>query len=414
MLVKNRLSNDARVKKEMTTLADNGWDVTVIAAPESGAPESETADGITILRPAIRSSAAENLRSEVHSVSRKENNSPVSRLIKALRKNRFRRFFADLIRDIPWEMKLRKTAIQVCADVYHANDLDTLQICALAATRNKARLVYDSHELWLESSRFHIATGLLSKIRLRHIEKKYAGSADAVISVTPLRGRKMQEMYPEIRRMEIIENAPEKIPELPAKGRLRSMINADENTVIALYQGVICPERGLEELLEAAALVKDANIRFVVIGMDAWNGTLSRKADSMNLSGRVTVLPPVTSEELPEITVDADMGFILFRNTCLNHYYSLPNKLYEYMMAGVPIISSNFPELSRVINDVKCGLTVNPEDPVSIASAVEKLAASPETRANMALSGRQSAMDRYNWEPQRDKLIKLYEEVAEL
>ena len=108
------------------------------------------------------------------------------------------------------------------------------------------------------------------------------------------------------------------------------------------------------------------------------------------------------------------MGFILFRNTCLNHYYSLPNKLYEYMMAGVPIVSSNFPELRRVIEEVHCGITVDPENPGGIAAAVEKLAADPELRRRMADSGRKNAMNRYNWEPQKNKLINLYEEVAKL
>ncbi len=414
MVVKNRLTNDARVKKEMAALADNGWHVTVIAAPEPGAPESEETRGIRIIRPPFRSGKAAKLREDVHRASHRHDNSLRARIIRGLRRNRLRRCIADLMLDIPWEMKLRKAAVDSCADVYHANDLDTLEICAFAAAKNKAKLIYDSHELWLESSRFHIATGPLAKIRLRNIEKKHAGSADAVISVTPLRGKKMQEMYPEIKRMEIVENAPEKIVELPEQGRLRAMINADSKTVIALYQGVICPERGLEELLEAAALVKSENIRFVVIGMDAWNGTLQRKAESMKLADRVTILPPVASEELPDITVDADMGFILFRNTCLNHYYSLPNKLYEYMMAGVPIVSSNFPELRRVIEEVHCGITVDPENPGGIAAAVEKLAADPELRRRMADSGRKNAMNRYNWEPQKNKLINLYEEVAKL
>lgn len=413
MVVKNRLSNDARVKKEMKALSGDGWRVTVIAMPEKGEPEEEIRDGIRIIRPPVYSRGKQQLREKVAQVSPRGDPSLKARMVRSIRKNRFRRFFADLQRDIPWEMKLRRAAIQSGADVYHANDLDTLDICGRAADRNRAKLVYDSHELWLESSRFLIATNPLNGMRLKRIERKYASRADAVIAVTPLRGREMGRMYPGMKRLSIIENAPEKLHELPGKGTLRRMADIGENEVIALYQGVLCPERGLEELIEAASMAGSTGVKFVVIGMDAWNGTLQEMAARAGLSDRIAFLPPVPSEKLPEITVDADMGFILFRNTCLNHFYSLPNKLYEYMMAGVPVIASGFPEMQRVINETGCGITVDPESPSEIFSAVKSLAENPEERKLMADAGRKSAMEKYNWEPQREKLIRLYREIME-
>ncbi|MCK5841671.1 MAG: glycosyltransferase family 4 protein [Candidatus Sabulitectum sp.] len=400
MVVKNRLSNDARVKKEMAVLAADGWQVTVIAMPEAGLPREENRNGIRILRPPVFSETKESLRRQVVQASEKSDNSFKAKVIRSLRQNRLRRLFADLTRDIPWEKRLRDAALEVDADIYHANDLDTLQICGSAAARKNARLVYDSHELWLESSRYLIATHPLNRIRLKRIERKYIYKTDAVIAVTPLRGEKMQQMYPAMKNLQIVENAPEKLEKLPSAGKLRDMINAAPDAVIALYQGVLCPERGLEELLKAAKLTTNPAVRFVIIGMDTWNGTLQRMAANMGLKDKVIFLPPVPSEELPEITVDADMGFILFRNTCLNHFYSLPNKLYEYMMAGVPIIASDFPEMKRVLNEVESGITVDPDSPEEISHAVETLAAHPAMRKKMKDRGRTAAMDRYNWEPQ--------------
>jgi glycosyltransferase involved in cell wall biosynthesis len=411
MVVKNRLSNDARVKKEMAVLAKDGWQVTVIAMPETGAPEEENTEGIRILRPPIFSESKQKLRSRVAEASESIDRSVKAKVIRYLRRNRLRRLAADLQRDVPWERKLKKAALQVNADVYHANDLDTLEICGSAAAQNRAKLVYDSHELWLESSRYLIATHPLNRIRLKRIEQKYILKADAVIAVTPMRGRRMQEMYPLMKNLHIVENAPEKLFELPEKGRLRSMINAEPNAVIALYQGVLCPERGLEELLAAAELTENPKLKFVFIGMDTWNGTLQQMAEEKGLDNRVFFLPPVPSEELPGITVDADMGFILFRNTCLNHYYSLPNKLYEYMMAGVPIVSSDFPELKRVLGEAESGITVNPDSPEEIAEAVESLAANPDMRNRMKENGRKAALDKYNWEPQSEILRDLYRKL---
>lgn len=409
MVVKNRLSNDARVKKEMAVLAADGWQVTVIAMPEDGCPEQEERDGICIVRPPVISKTKEKIRSQVVLASDASDNSTKAKIIRLLRKNKLRRLIADLQRDIPWERKLRDAAWQVNADVYHANDLDTLEICGSVAAERNAKLVYDSHELWLESSRYLIGTHPINRIRLKKIEQKYIKRADAVIAVTPMRGERMQEMYPFVKNLEIIENAPEILSQLPPAGKLRAMINASPDTVIALYQGVLCPERGLEELLEAAKLCKTPSVKFVLIGMDAWNGTLQKMSLDMGLKDRVIFLPPVPSEELPDITVDADMGFILFRNTCLNHFYSLPNKLYEYMMAGVPIISSDFPELKRVLTEVNSGITVDPDLPESISNAVETLARNPELRKTLKENGREAALDRYNWRPQSLKLSKLYD-----
>ncbi len=411
MVVKNRLSNDARVKKEMAVLAEDGWRVTVIAMPEAGVPEEENRHGVRIIRPPVFSESKQKLRSRVAEASQSIDMSTRARVIRYLRKNKLRRLVADLQRDIPWERRLRNAAWGVDADVYHANDLDTLEICGSVAEKRNAKLVYDSHELWLESSRYLTTTHPLNRIRLKKIEQKYISKANAVIAVTPMRGRKMQEMYPSMQNLYIVENAPEKLPDLPGKGRLRSMINAAPDDIIALYQGVLCPERGLEELLAAAELTQNPKLRFVFIGMDTLNGTLQQIAADKGLNNRVFFLPPVPSEELPEITIDADMGFILFRNTCLNHYYSLPNKLYEYMMAGVPIISSDFPELKRVLEEAESGITVNPDSPEEIAQAVEKLAASRSIRMKMKQNGRKAALSRYNWEPQSEILRNLYRKL---
>lgn len=413
MVVKNRLSTDARVKKEAAALAGDGWRVTVIAMPEKGSPERETRGGIGIIRPPVYSPRKQRLRERVSGASGPEDPSLRARVLRGIRKDPLRRFVADLQRDIPWELRLRRAAIETGADVYHAHDLDTLEICGIAAESTGAGLVYDSHELWLESSRFLIATNPLNRLRLRRIEGRYLPRADAVIAVTPLRGREMRRMYPAMKRLEIIENAPEILSEPPAPGRLRRMTGIEDDRLIALYQGVLCPERGLEELLAAAGMCRRRDVMFVIVGMDSWNGTLQRMARDAGLSDRVVFLPPVPSEELPELTVDADMGFILFQNTCLNHYYSLPNKLYEYMMAAVPVIASDFPELSRVIGETGCGITVDPESPGAISSAVDSLAADPDGRRAMAAAGRSAALEVYNWEPQKEKLMELYSELAE-
>ena len=133
--------------------------------------------------------------------------------------------------------------------------------------------------------------------------------------------------------------------------------------------------------------------------------------EERNLGHRFHLLPPVRSEDLPGITVAADMGFILFRNSCLNHFYSLPNKLYEYPMAGVPVIASGFPEIKKVLNRYDYGITVDPGSPSAIAAVVQRLAEDESLRRRLASNGRKAALNELNWNFQKVKLLKMYQSL---
>jgi len=410
MVVKNQLWNDARVKKEAITLMEAGFDLTIICKPEGDRPLEETWRGMRILRPRKDSASRDALRSRVIAVSDGDGQRFSARLMKSLRRNRLRRFFTDLKRDLPWERKLFRAALATGADIFHANDLDTLLICTKAAKKLGAKLVYDSHELWLESARYLSETSALNRLRYRLTERKLIGRADAVIAVTPSRGEAMERMYPAIHgRVTIIENSTDPIDELPPGGFLRGRLGIPEETPIMLYQGIICPERGLEELLHAASVLRsDENVAIVIVGHDAWGGRLHRLHAELHLEERVFLVPPVPSEELPGVTVSADAGLILFQNTCLNHYYSLPNKLYEYMMAGIAVIASDLPEMGRVIGETGCGILIDEPVPEKIAAAIREMISSPDRMKRMGVLGRTAALDRYNWTTQAGKLITLY------
>lgn len=412
MVVKNQLWNDARVKKEAISLSEAGFNVIIIAEPEEGCPTEETWKNIRILRPPKDSTRREVLRNKVISASAKENNSLKSRIIRLLRRNRCRRFLTDLKRAVPWEYRLYRAALSTGADIFHANDLDTLFICAKAAGKLGAELVYDSHELWLESSRYFIATSALNRFRYRITEKKLIPKTDAVIAVTPSRGEVMKKMYPSISRLVIIENSTDPIGELQQSSYLRDRLSIPAGVPVILYQGVICPERGLDKLMEAASVLRNEEIAIVIIGHDAWQGTLHRMHSEMNLKNIVYLLPPVPSEALPEVTVSADAGLILFENTCLNHYYSLPNKLYEYMMAGLPVIASDFPEMARIINEHNCGILVDSSSSQTIAKGIKELIRSPEEMRRMGIRGRKASLEQYNWPVEAKKLVDLYMKLS--
>ena len=412
MVVKNQLWNDSRVKKEASSLFNAGFDVTIISKSEDGQPQEGFWHGIRVIRLKKDSKLRDRLREKMVEISERSKSSLISRLLRVIRRNRFRIALTDLKRGLLWEYRLYRTVMDTGADFIHAHDLDTLWLCARAAKRLGAGLVYDSHEIWLESSRYLTHASRLNRIRFRFTEKKLIHRADSVIVATPLRGKVMRDMYPGISNLVTVENRSKIIKKLPETGFLRKKTGIPDSVPIALYQGIICPERGLEQLLEAAVVMKGSGITVVVIGHDAWQGTLHRHSLEQDLEDTVYFLPPVPSEELPEVTSSADMGLILFRNTCLNNYYSLPNKLFEYMMAGKPVIASNFPEMARLIVENDCGLLVDPESPEQIARAIQDLAEDPAAASRMGARGRQAALERYNWSAQEQKLVSLYRKLS--
>jgi len=201
------------------------------------------------------------------------------------------------------------------------------------------------------------------------------------------------------------------VADLPTGRYMRDRLDLPDSTVVSLYQGVICPERGLEELVKAAQMLKNEGIAVVIMGQDSWSGTLEEIAGKADLDGILFLEPPVPSEDLLEATVSADIGLILFQNTCLNHFYSLPNKLYEYMMAGLPVIASNFPEMSRIIDENRSGLLIDASSPTEIADAIRTLAENRSEARSMGQRGRTAVLEKYNWLEQEKKLITLYEEL---
>lgn len=178
-----------------------------------------------------------------------------------------------------------------------------------------------------------------------------------------------------------------------------------------MYQGILCSERGLEELIHAAYRLRDTDIVVVLMGYGSFKRKLQLISDRLGLEGTVLFHPPVPSEEMLQLTVSADMGLILFKNTCLNNYYSLPNKLYEYMMAGIPVIASSFPEIAAVIRETDSGILVDPESPEEIASAIRMLAANPEEAKRKGTRGRMAALEKHNWSNEEVKLLDLYRDT---
>ena len=308
MIVKNQLWNDARVKKEAQTLSDIGLAVTIIAQPEARCPAAEDWGAIRILRVPESGNLKTSFR-RILDTSEGDRKSKGTKIIAALRRNPVKRFLGDFLHLALYQIRLLCYALKTNARVYHAHDLDTLAVCAVAAWINNGKLVYDAHELWLESRRHLLETSRSFMILEKLTESLLAPIADAVIAVTPGRADVMREMYPTMAIPDLVVNYPPLAPAAPRQEDVRRKLGAGkEPCFLFLYQGILGLHRGLEELIDASIMLRDLPIHIAFVGHDRSGGVITQYAEENDAGDMVTFHPPVPSEELPDITGSADAG----------------------------------------------------------------------------------------------------------
>jgi glycosyltransferase involved in cell wall biosynthesis len=293
------------------------------------------------------------------------------------------------------------------ADVYHAHDLNTLPVAALLARRTRGRLVYDSHELYTEIS----TLSRLERAVWRAVERLLIGRADRVITVCESIADELTARY-DVRKPTVVLNCPRAAqhsvsPEDGNRLREKSGLLGRADPII-LYQGGFAPNRGLETLIEAMAHL-DRGV-LVLMGWGRLEATLRDLVRDRGLSERVVIIEPVPQDVLLGYTSGADIGVIPYRAVGLNNYYTTPNKLFEYMGAGIAIAGSRFPEVVRFVEGLQIGATFDPEDARDVACTLERLMASPELLGRMRANALTSSKH-FTWEEESVKLLAVYGEA---
>ena len=287
------------------------------------------------------------------------------------------------------------------ADIYHAHDLNTLIIGWWCKRKFGGKLVYDSHELFTEQ-------GLLTKsnrIVWAQIEKKLIKKCDKVITVCDSIAAELRNRY-NIAQPTVIRNCPESNGcETGPHEFIRAATGIDANTPVILYQGGFSKNRGLKSLILSTRYFDQGKL--VMMGWGNVEEELKAFTRSKGLAKKVCFIPPVPQSELLSWSSSADLGVIPYRAVGLNNYYSCPNKLFEYINAGLPVTGSDFPELRKIINGWKIGRTFDPEDPQSIGKTINGILADKhllkEMRANSV-----HASKTLNWQCESEILLGVY------
>jgi glycosyltransferase involved in cell wall biosynthesis len=175
---------------------------------------------------------------------------------------------------------------------------------------------------------------------------------------------------------------------------------------IVLYQGGFAPHRGLPTLVRAAHELERGTI--VLMGWGRLEDELRRLISAERLGERVKIVDPVPPDQVVASAAGASVGVIPYEPVGLNNTYTTPNKLFDYMAAGLPVVASRLPELTRFVEGGELGLTFTPGDPAALAAALNEILADPDRSRRMREQAR-GAGRRYTWERESTKLLALYD-----
>jgi glycosyltransferase involved in cell wall biosynthesis len=192
-------------------------------------------------------------------------------------------------------------------------------------------------------------------------------------------------------------------------GYSREELNVDKEHLLLILQGTgINIDRGGEELIEAIRMTE--NVSLLVIGSGDLLPALKEKVSQLNISDRVRFIPALPWEELMRYTRSADAGLSLDKDTNLNYRFSLPNKLFDYISAGIPVIAGNLPEVSKIIRDTGCGLIIPDINEDEIARVLKNLSGNREL-LNELKHNAKNASEYLNWENESERVRDFYKQI---
>jgi len=290
-------------------------------------------------------------------------------------------------------------------DAYHAHDLPMLKVAWRLAQRWKAKLIYDAHELYPEI----ITLTPRQRRQLAHLEWRFIRHADAVITVNRFIAEEMSRRYAIPTPQVILNCAPLPAEEMEHTRLFHERLGLAPDRVVVLYQGWLAPHRGLEALVCSARYVAPS-VTIVLLGFGEYWNELERLIATEGVGDRVFLVPAVPQDELLRWTAAADVGIIPYQAVDTNTLYCSPNKLFEYIAAGVPVIANDLPFLRGIITNHRIGITHPLSAPESYGEAINRLAVSEEERIEYRANARLAAK-LLNWDVEGMKLLEIYREL---
>jgi len=364
-LILNSIEFDSRARLEIDTIGEMGHDIEIIATVGG---ESDNYKGYPIHR--------------------------IKQYTWPSRKVRFVQFnyFAGLI------------GTRISADIYHAVDLDVLSGAYWAVKKTGGRLIYEARELYTELEPLRGRDSV--RAIWRGLERRLIGKADRVITINESLARELCERYG-IEKPAIIRNVARTNPNIRPVN-LHKEFNIPENYRILLYQGVLREGQGLYYQLEIMKYLDDCVTLF--FGKGPIEESIRERSAEYGIEDRIILAGRVSPDELMNYTSSADAGLLLMEDVALNNRLALPQKLFQYLVAGIPQIVSPMPEISGFVKKENSGIIVPFGQPQEAAVDIFRFLNDRNLYTEAKKNCKVSA-EKNNWEIESRKLIEIYREL---
>jgi glycosyltransferase involved in cell wall biosynthesis len=392
------LTYDSRVRKEARSLAEAGYDVTIVCLASEG-PSTDLPANVTVL---VR------LPGGARVIPGSWNPffaGRTSRIGKLRTRVAWLSAYARGLRS--WGRKAVQAAGPVQA--WHVHDLTALAAVAPTLPR-RVPVVYDSHELYLESGTAAVLPRVV-RLMLRTYEKRLVSRAAAVITVNEEIAGELRRRYrPEL--VTVVHNCPALPTPAPTGSLIRDSTGVPATSPIVLYHGGLTTGRGIELLLDALLLEGLEDVHLVLIGYGTMRQALKDLTRSKPWQHRLHVLDPVPPAVLLDWVASADLGVMVNPGGTLNDVYSSPNKLFECLAVGTPVVASDFPTLRRIIMgnpSGPLGAVCDPGNVAAIATSIRGIIAlEPADMRALRARCRRAAEERWNWDLEAQTLLSVY------
>jgi glycosyltransferase involved in cell wall biosynthesis len=403
MAVYGDLTFDSRVRREAATLARAGHDVVLVCLANDGGT-TDLAEGVTVV---VRRPTTSDVLPR----------SPNPFRTRGMR--RVRSAFARVGWLIGYARNLRvwgRMVVDCCApvDVWHLHDLTGLAGVVPALPR-QATVVYDSHEIFIEAG-----TGRRlprpAQALLRAYERRLVSRVAAMVTVNEAVAGVLRRRYHPARTV-VVHNCPELwSPPEPRPDLIRQALRLTHDVRIVLYHGSLGPHRGIEQLMEALRLPALERAHLVLLGGGPGRDQYLAEASNPEAKGRIHVLDPVPPRELLDWVASADVGAMPIEPSTLNHFLSTPNKLFECLAAGTPVVTSDFPAMREVVlggDRGPLGAVCDPGRVEDVAAAIGSvLELDPDGWRSLSERCLAAAHTRWNWNAESDRLVRMYQTLV--
>jgi glycosyltransferase involved in cell wall biosynthesis len=363
----NDLTTDQRVHKVCTTLQNLGYDVTLVGRRR-------------------RNSSTLALRSY-----------KTNRMFLIFEKGPL--FYLEFQLRLFWLLLFKK------ADVLVANDLDTLLPNYILSKVKRAKLVYDTHEIFCEVP--ELQDSPLKKNIWKKVERWIFPKLKHVFTVNDSIAKIYEKEYHV--KLNVVRNVPRLTEQSQGTNdTIRVQLNIPEHKKIIVLQGAgINVDRGAEECVKAMQFVQDAAL--LIIGSGDVLEILKQIVKEKNLDDSVKFIGKVPFQKLMLYTQQADLGLSMDKATNINYRYSLPNKLFDYIHAGIPVLASDLVEVKKIIDEYNVGICISSHKPEVIAETINRVL-SDEKMLQLWKKNTKIAAEKLNWEREELQLITVYKQ----